>query len=383
MPQATRSHADLVAGAAACIRHCVRAATHTFLSRCLENRYQEQVLWDNRCSDIMYNTTLVLTNGVPILPSFYPLRCLENRYQEQVEAANAAGDWRCPRCRGECNCSNCRKASLSARGCSLGLEKQSKKLRQTGRAPAVQPAMQHNAWLAAQRGAATVQPGPVPAWRCRATCPCLPAIAAVQKRGMEATGQLANIAKKAGFGSGTCRLGLCSSRQEAADKLTLQPAHVRGRHRWHAPLAGPLWLPPRSHQQHTPHAPNPYAFGWQLPTRAPTCGPCCHLPSPDTAVRDLLERNPNAKAIQLPRAPSGGAGADAEAGEAAGEGAGGSQPAGAAGAARKRAPRRKPADAAAAEQELLDDDALPPREQPMPVGCPLTFRVLFGTRAAC
>ncbi|KAL4424642.1 hypothetical protein ABPG77_002260 [Micractinium sp. CCAP 211/92] len=143
-------------------------------------------------------------------------KCLENRYKEKVEAANTAGDWRCPRCRGECNCSNCRK-----------------------------------------------------------------------KKGMEATGQLANIAKKAGFGS----------------------------------------------------------------------------------VRDLLERNPNAKAIQLPRAPS--AGADAEAGGPAGEGGSGSQQAGAAGAARKRAPRRKAAAAAAAEQELVEDNTLPPREQPMPDARPL------------
>ncbi|KAL4448632.1 hypothetical protein ABPG75_005851 [Micractinium tetrahymenae] len=145
-------------------------------------------------------------------------KCLENRYKELVESANAAGDWRCPRCRGECNCSNCRK-----------------------------------------------------------------------KQGMQATGQLANIAKKAGFGS----------------------------------------------------------------------------------VRDLLERNPNAKAIQLPRAPSGGAAADGEAGEAAGEGGPASKQAGVPGAARKRAPRRKPSTAAAAEQELIDDEALPPREQPMPEAHPL------------
>ena len=45
----------------------------------------------------------------------YPRRCLENRYQEEVAASNAKPDWACPRCRGDCNCSNCRKASSTAR----------------------------------------------------------------------------------------------------------------------------------------------------------------------------------------------------------------------------------------------------------------------------
>ena len=39
-------------------------------------------------------------------------RCLSNRYGETVEAVTALADWSCPRCRGLCNCSNCRKASL-------------------------------------------------------------------------------------------------------------------------------------------------------------------------------------------------------------------------------------------------------------------------------
>jgi Zinc-finger domain of monoamine-oxidase A repressor R1 len=36
-------------------------------------------------------------------------RCLLNRYGEEVEAVAALKDWRCPRCRSLCNCSNCRK----------------------------------------------------------------------------------------------------------------------------------------------------------------------------------------------------------------------------------------------------------------------------------
>ena len=45
-------------------------------------------------------------------------RCLFNRYGEEVAAINAVSavnaakglaGWACPRCRGDCNCSNCRK----------------------------------------------------------------------------------------------------------------------------------------------------------------------------------------------------------------------------------------------------------------------------------
>ena len=61
------------------------------------------------------------THGALVLILVPCRRCLENRYHEQVAAANAAGDWACPRCRGECNCSNCRKASAGggrwAAGC--------------------------------------------------------------------------------------------------------------------------------------------------------------------------------------------------------------------------------------------------------------------------
>ncbi|KAK1407427.1 hypothetical protein QVD17_39043 [Tagetes erecta] len=40
--------------------------------------------------------------------------CLINRYGEKAEEAAASGDWKCPRCRGICNCSFCMKK----RGCA-------------------------------------------------------------------------------------------------------------------------------------------------------------------------------------------------------------------------------------------------------------------------
>lgn len=53
-----------------------------------------------------------------------PKRCLENRYQERVEEVNARPGWSCPRCRGDCNCSNCRKASGAERWRWLSLVEQ-------------------------------------------------------------------------------------------------------------------------------------------------------------------------------------------------------------------------------------------------------------------
>ncbi|BGP40546.1 hypothetical protein JCM10449v2_004508 [Rhodotorula kratochvilovae] len=50
----------------------------------------------------------------------YCERCLSNRYGEDVKAVKASGGestWKCPSCRGECNCSSCRKKSgLDATG---------------------------------------------------------------------------------------------------------------------------------------------------------------------------------------------------------------------------------------------------------------------------
>lgn len=43
---------------------------------------------------------------------FWCPRCLLNRYGEEVAAVNQLAAWACPKCRGACNCSNCRKASL-------------------------------------------------------------------------------------------------------------------------------------------------------------------------------------------------------------------------------------------------------------------------------
>ena len=36
-------------------------------------------------------------------------RCLLNRYGEEVATVTRKPGWPCPRCRGDCNCSNCRK----------------------------------------------------------------------------------------------------------------------------------------------------------------------------------------------------------------------------------------------------------------------------------
>lgn len=132
-------------------------------------------------------------------------RCLENRYKEKVEEANATEGWACPRCRGECNCSNCRKAStrmllggwvlaglatcctLQA-GCMVGWGM----LRLGAR----------SGWLSnacPRKRRKCLHPHTRP-------CPLGPPHLAplLQKAGKEATGQLAAIAKKAGFGSGGC-----------------------------------------------------------------------------------------------------------------------------------------------------------------------------------
>ncbi|KAH9315356.1 hypothetical protein KI387_023983, partial [Taxus chinensis] len=44
----------------------------------------------------------------PCTMNFCP-KCLFNRYGEKVEAAAKSEDWKCPRCRGVCNCSICMK----------------------------------------------------------------------------------------------------------------------------------------------------------------------------------------------------------------------------------------------------------------------------------
>lgn len=88
------------------------------------------------------------------------------------------------------------------------------------------------------------------------------------------------------------------------------------------------------------------------------------------AVKDLLEVNPNAKAIQLPRAPSaapsseGPADGGAGSGDAVGDVASG---AGGEAAPQRRKPAKRKAVAAAAEAELVPDEELPPREGEMPV----------------
>lgn len=108
------------------------------------------------------------------------------------------------------------------------------------------------------------------------------------------------------------------------------------------------------------------------------------------AVRDLLEKNPHAKALQLPKVPPGGSAGAGGSRSGAAAGAKGSRDgsaaagseggeeggAAAAGAQRKRPAQKRKAAAEEAERELLPDELLPPRAAEMPV------RVLVGVRAA-
>ncbi|KAK9830411.1 hypothetical protein WJX72_011628 [[Myrmecia] bisecta] len=51
-------------------------------------------------------------------------RCLTNRYGEEVEEVSKLAKWPCPRCRGACNCSNCRKKrGLEATGILANVSK--------------------------------------------------------------------------------------------------------------------------------------------------------------------------------------------------------------------------------------------------------------------
>ncbi|RZC58310.1 hypothetical protein C5167_005617 [Papaver somniferum] len=43
-------------------------------------------------------------------PNKYCTKCLLNRYGEKVEEVEMLADWKCPKCRDICNCSNCRKS---------------------------------------------------------------------------------------------------------------------------------------------------------------------------------------------------------------------------------------------------------------------------------
>lgn len=81
--------------------------------------------------------------------------------------------------------------------------------------------------------------------------------------------------------------------------------------------------------------------------------------------------NPNAKAIQLPRAPSVAPGGEGPAGAGAVASAGDVEP-------KRRQPAKRKA-AAAAEAELVPDDELPPREMPVrAMGCALTMLLQGG-----
>ena len=167
---------------------------------------------------------------------------------------------------------------------------------------------------------------------------------------MEATGQLAAIAKRAGFGSGGQWGGRAGGLQHRTGG-----AHIAGA--------------PAAHSMHPCTRPRLVSA---------ICLPCC----PSTAaaaVSGLLQKNPNAKAIQLPKVPGAAPGAASGGGSRAGSASGasraatsggepgGEEAAAAAAEARRRAQEKRKAAAAAAEQELLADEELPPRQQEMPV----------------
>lgn len=91
-------------------------------------------------------------------------------------------------------------------------------------------------------------------------------------------------------------------------------------------------------------------------------------------MRDLLEKNPHAKALQLPKLPpssgsagAGGSKAPQEGSAAAGNEGGEEGGPAAAGAQRKRPAQKRKAAAEEAEKELVPDEQLPPRAADMPV----------------
>ena len=153
-----------------------------------------------------------------------------------------------------------------------------------------------------------------------------------QKAGKEATGQLANIAKKAGFNSGG----------------------------WAAVLVGGAVAHKCLRPQLLPRL-RPTPACWR---------PHCSLPPSLScaAVKDLLDKNPHAKALQLPKLPSeGGAGRSGSRGPRS-DGATAAAREGEDGEGRKRPAQKRKAQAAEeAERELIADDALPPRAEEMPV----------------
>lgn len=118
------------------------------------------------------------------------------------------------------------------------------------------------------------------------------------------------------------------------------------------------------------------------------------------AVRDLLEKNPHAKALQLPKLPPGGSAgagssrsgaaaggkASREGSAAAGSEGGEEGGAAAAGAQRKRPAQKRKAAAEEAEKELLPDEQLPPRAAEMPVRvavCRSTCRLVWAPACPC
>ena len=62
-----------------------------------------------------------------VCPLWWCPACLLNRYGEVVAEVDQLPGWPCPRCRGDCNCSNCRKV-----GCLRGTCASSRPLHRNG-----------------------------------------------------------------------------------------------------------------------------------------------------------------------------------------------------------------------------------------------------------
>ncbi|KAM7278630.1 hypothetical protein ACFE04_005764 [Oxalis oulophora] len=61
-----------------------------------------------KCVDVIVSCTVIKeTKGA--CPLKFCDKCLLNRYGEQKDVVSLLDDWRCPKCRGICNCSTCRK----------------------------------------------------------------------------------------------------------------------------------------------------------------------------------------------------------------------------------------------------------------------------------
>ncbi|KAF0433548.1 cylicin-1-like isoform x1 [Gigaspora margarita] len=77
----------------------------TTCHQCRQKTIEEKV----QCTNVLDNGTLCKV--------MMDERCLIGRYGETLEEARSSGEWNCPKCRGVCNCSFCRrKKGLPATG---------------------------------------------------------------------------------------------------------------------------------------------------------------------------------------------------------------------------------------------------------------------------